>query len=115
YIGFDETDDYAHGGKYDLYLSYAKLTDEWIADLWSYLQSSPEYQSKTTLLITTDHGRGDELKSDWKHHGEKIRDASQIWIAAVGPDTAPIGEVREPGQLFQEQIAATIAAILGHR
>jgi hypothetical protein len=115
YIAFDETDDYAHGGKYDLYLASARLTDYWIRDLWTYLQSLPEYRDKSTLLITTDHGRGDEIKSNWKHHGEKIGDASQIWIAVIGPDTLPLGEIRTNGQLFQEQIAATLAALLGHR
>ena len=113
YIGFDETDDYAHQGKYDLYLETALSTDKWIADLWKYIQSQPEYQDKTTILITTDHGRGDETKTNWKHHGQKIPDASEIWLAAMGPDTKPGGEVKVPMQLYQQQIAATIAALVG--
>ena len=114
YIGFDETDDYAHQGKYDFYLNAARLTDEWIADLWNYIQASPMYKNKTTLLITTDHGRGDEKKENWKHHGAKIPDAYQIWIAALGPDTKALGEVKTSMQLYQEQVAATIASLLGY-
>ncbi len=113
YIGFDETDDYAHQGKYDPYLETALFTDKWIADLWSYIQTQPEYKNKTTILITTDHGRGDQTKANWKHHGQKIPDASEIWFAAMGPDTKPGGEVKVPMQLYQQQIAATIAAFLG--
>lgn len=115
YIGFDETDEYAHGGEYDHYLEAALSTDRWIEDLWRYIQSQPAYQNKTTLLIATDHGRGDRIKSNWKHHGEKISDAHEIWIAAIGPDTKPAGEMKLPMQLYQKQIAATIAALIGLR
>ena len=113
YIAFDETDDYAHGGRYDYYLNYAYLNDQWIADLWNTIQSLPAYKDKTTLLITTDHGRGDKTKSEWTSHGEKILDASEIWIAAIGPDTKPLGELKGQTQLYQKQVAGTIAALLG--
>jgi hypothetical protein len=113
YIGFDETDDFAHGGKYDLYLQAAHMTDKLIADLWNYLQSQPVYKDKTTMIITTDHGRGDKNKDQWKDHGQKVEEASEIWIAVIGPDTAPAGEVKTAGQLYQRQIASTIAGFLG--
>lgn len=115
YIAFDETDDYAHGGEYDQYLKAAHAQDKMIADLWHYLQSDPNYANKTTLLITTDHGRGDKVKDEWRHHGQKVEDAGQIWIAAIGPDTRAIGEVTTAGQLYQQQIAATLARLLGLR
>jgi hypothetical protein len=113
YIAFDETDDLAHGGEYDQYLGSAFAQDNMIKDLWNYLQSSPQYKNKTTLLITCDHGRGDKVKDNWQHHGEKIDEASEIWIAAIGPDTKPIGELKTGTQLYQKQIAATIAQLLG--
>jgi bisphosphoglycerate-independent phosphoglycerate mutase (AlkP superfamily) len=113
YIAFDETDDFAHAGMYDQYIGSAHAEDAMIADLWKTLQSMPQYKDKTTLLITVDHGRGDKVKSNWKHHGSKIEDAYQIWLAAIGPDTKPAGEGKEPVQLYQQQIAATIAQLLG--
>ena len=113
YIAFDETDDFAHGGMYDQYIGSAHAQDAMIADLWNTLQASPKYRNKTTLLITCDHGRGDKVKSNWKHHGSKIEDAHEIWMAVIGPDTNPIGEVKTPMQLYQKQIAATIAQLLG--
>jgi hypothetical protein len=113
YLSFDETDDYAHGGKYDLYLDAAHMTDRWLQDLWNWLQSQPAYRDKTTMLITTDHGRGDLIKEEWKHHGIKIKDADQIWIAAIGKGISPVGEVRSKMQLHQQQVAATIAKLLG--
>jgi Type I phosphodiesterase / nucleotide pyrophosphatase len=112
YIAFDETDDFAHAGEYDQYLKSAHAEDAMIADLWSYIQSSPKYKNKTTLIVTCDHGRGDKLKDNWQHHGAKVEDAGQIWIAAIGPDTAPAGEIKTPGLLYQKQLAATFAKLL---
>ncbi|HEX2628369.1 MAG TPA: alkaline phosphatase family protein, partial [Chitinophagaceae bacterium] len=113
YIAFDETDDFAHAGMYDQYIGAAYAEDRMIADLWTLIQSMPQYKDKTTLLITVDHGRGDVDKNDWKHHGVKIGEAHEIWMAVIGPDTKPIGEVKTNGQLYQAQIATTLAAFLG--
>jgi len=113
YIAFDETDDFAHGGEYDQYLKSAHAEDAMIADLWNFLQSTPPYKNKTTLIITCDHGRGDKLKDNWRHHGSRIEDAGQIWIAAIGPDTKPSGEFKTKNMLYQQQLAATFASLLG--
>ncbi|HLY70476.1 MAG TPA: alkaline phosphatase family protein [Puia sp.] len=113
YIAFDETDDYAHAGQYDHYLNSAHAEDAMIADLWNLIQSMPEYKNKTTLIVTCDHGRGDKIKDQWKDHGERVEDAGHIWIAILGPDTPPFGEVKPQSTLYQKQIAPTIAALLG--
>jgi hypothetical protein len=113
YIAFDETDDLAHAGMYNLYLQSARAEDKMLEDLWNYLQSNPSYKNKTTLFITCDHGRGDKVKETWKHHGQKVEDCNQIWFAAIGPSITPTGEVKNEMQLYQKQFAATFANILG--
>lgn len=113
YIAFDETDDFAHGGKYDLYLEAAKYTDDFIRQLWEWCQQEAQYKDKTTLIITCDHGRGDVNLEDWRHHGIKIPHADEIWVAGIGPDSPALGEMRNSGQLFQNQVASTIGALLG--
>ncbi|MGC4102624.1 alkaline phosphatase family protein [Ferruginibacter sp.] len=113
YIAFDETDDFAHDGNYDQYLKAAHAEDAMIADIWNYIQSTPKYKDKTTLIITCDHGRGDAIKDNWQHHGAKVADAGQIWIAAIGPDTKAMGEIKTAGVLYQKQLAATFAQLLG--
>lgn len=115
YIAFDETDDYAHAGSYDQYLKSAHAEDAMIRDLWNTIQSMPEYKNKTTLIVTCDHGRGDIKKENWQHHGQNIEDAGQIWIAAIGPDTKPTGEVKITQTLYQKQLAATFSALLGFK
>ncbi|MCB0630452.1 MAG: alkaline phosphatase family protein [Saprospiraceae bacterium] len=113
YISYGETDDYAHDGAYDRYIESAHRTDAFIAELWEYIQQDPFYAGKTTILITTDHGRGTQPIENWRHHGSEIPDAGQIWIAALGPDTKALGEVTTDRQSYQNQIAATVAALLG--
>ncbi|MCV6614386.1 MAG: phosphoglyceromutase, partial [Cellvibrionaceae bacterium] len=68
HIAYGETDDFAHDGRYDEYLSAAYLNDRFIGELWNYLQTDPHYRGKTTLLITTDHGRGHQPLETWQHH-----------------------------------------------
>ena len=113
YIAFDETDDFAHAGEYDQYLKSAYAQDRMIENLWNLIQSSEHYKDKTTLIITCDHGRGDIKKENWTEHGDEIKESGQIWFAVIGPDTKPIGEIKEAGQLYQKQLASTIASLLG--
>jgi phosphopentomutase len=111
YISLGETDEWGHGRRYDLYLDAARKSDRFVADLWTTLQTMPEYKGKATLLVTTDHGRG-PTRADWTDHGKDVPTAEYIWIAALGPDTPPLG-VRENVETTQSQVAATIARALG--
>lgn len=113
YISYGETDDFAHDGAYDAYLNSARQTDAFIEDLWGYLQQDDFYRGNTTLVITTDHGRGTEPLDTWKGHGTDIKGADEIWVAVLGPDTPALGEVAENCQLYQHQVAKTVAAFLG--
>lgn len=113
YISFDETDDFAHSGMYDQYLKSLHAEDAMIANLWNTLQSIPKYKNNTTLIITCDHGRGGTGKSTWKNHGQDIKESSQIWFAAMGNGIAPKGEIKQPIQLYQNQIASTVAKLMG--
>jgi Type I phosphodiesterase / nucleotide pyrophosphatase len=112
YFAFDETDDFAHGGEYGAYLNAAHYTDRFISELWNYLQGDAAYKNKTTIIITSDHGRG-KGPADWKDHGVKVPDADQIWLAVIGPDSPALGEVKGESQHYQNQVAKTLAAFLG--
>lgn len=112
-ISLDETDEYSHKGKYDAYLQAANHADQMIGQLWTWIQQDEHYAGKTTLIITTDHGRGQGPKQGWKSHGRLCFGSSQMWIAVIGPDTPASGEMTSEGQYFQKQIAKTLAAFLG--
>ncbi|NJO03770.1 MAG: hypothetical protein HC880_20780 [Bacteroidia bacterium] len=95
------------------YTKSAYQTDQMIADLWNLVQSHPFYKDKTTFLISTDHGRGEEPVSNWKNHATIIPKSDEIWLAFLGPDTSALGHLKTPGQWYQNQIAQTLAALLG--
>jgi arylsulfatase A-like enzyme len=127
-ISFGETDDFAHDGHYDSYLSSAHQTDKFIADLWHTLQTTPGYKDNTVLMITTDHGRG-STAADWQHHASKLAVESymknlnefpngvvgseHIWFAAMGPGVKARGEIKTTTEVKQKQIAATALILLG--
>ncbi len=111
FVGYGETDEWAHGGRYDLLLRSARQVDSFISDLWTMMQGMPQYRGNTTFIITTDHGRGSG-EGDFRDHGQDVSGAENIWIAMLGPDTPARGEVKT-GEVFQNQIAATIASLLG--
>lgn len=112
FISFDETDEHGHGGRYDEYLKSAHQADQMIAELWHWLQAQDDYKDQTTLLITTDHGRGSGQRS-WRKHRLLAHGSRHIWFAVIGPDTPPLGEMKIAAKYYQKQFAKTAAAFLG--
>jgi arylsulfatase A-like enzyme len=110
-VAYGETDEFAHQGKYDAYLRAIRKTDDYIKEIWDWIQSSDLYKGKTTLIITTDHGRG-AGKHSWKNHGPRHSGSNHTWFAIIGPDTKPLGEVKLKSHYYSNQIANTIAAFL---
>jgi hypothetical protein len=112
FVGYGETDNWAHQGRYDLVLDSAHRMDGFVKELWETMQAMPEYRGSTTFIITCDHGRGSGL-SEWKEHGVEEKGSENVWIAVMGPDTSPLGERTHSAPVTQSQIAATVAALVG--
>ena len=112
FLGLGETDEAAHHNRYDEYLEKASMVDKMIADLWQMVQTDPMYKDQTTFIITTDHGRG-KSTSTWSHHGLFTKASGETWMALIGPDIAPLGEMNNSQQLYNNQLASTIAVLLG--
>jgi hypothetical protein len=113
YIGFGETDEFAHMGRYGQYLRAAHRVDGFLNAIWEEVQRLPDFRARTTLIVTTDHGRGGP-PVEWRSHGAKIKGSDRIWIGVLGPDTPALGERTGIPPLTQSQIAATLAALLGY-
>jgi len=111
FLSLGQPDDWSHDGRYDRALQSIQHLDRCLETLWETLQSLPDYRDKTTLIVTTDHGRGSKKKS-WQDHGEKIKEAEFVWLAAMGPDTPALAELSS-GTYYQNQTAGTILRLLG--
>lgn len=112
FIGFGETDEYAHSGRYDEYLQSAHLFDEYLAQLWYLVNNDPFYKNNTSFIITTDHGRG-ERSNTWSRHGIFTAGSNNSWLMTLGPGFETRGEVKVKEEIFNEQLAQTIAGLLG--
>lgn len=130
YIGYGETDDFAHDAQYDQYVMAANRTDRFIQELWQLIQDDPFYRESTILFITVDHGRGEEPEETWRHHASKrsisgsmralaryeegIVGSEAVWMAAIGPGIPAQGLVRTDDEcLTSDRIAATLLELLG--
>lgn len=112
FLGFGETDEYAHRGNYDEYLQMANLFDNYLAQLWYLVNKDPFYKNNTSFIITTDHGRGNGTKN-WVRHGPLTAGSSDTWLMTIGPGFEIDGELKTKSEIYSDQLAQTIAAVLG--
>jgi len=112
HLGFGETDDWAHNKRYDMMLGALHRNDEYFRQLWEFLQTDKQYKDKTTIIVTTDHGRGAD-ETNWYSHGEKVPEAQNIWMAFISPDSSGRGEWKNAPTIYQNQVAATLSKALG--
>jgi hypothetical protein len=114
FISFGETDEYAHGGNYDDYLQSAHLFDEYLAQLWYLVNKDPFYKNNSSFIITTDHGRG-QKEATWVRHGLFTPGSSSSWLMTAGKGFQANGELKNKGEIFNDQLAQTIALMLGYQ
>lgn len=112
FIGFGETDENAHSGNYDDYLQSAHLFDEYLAQLWYLVNKDPFYKNNTSFIITTDHGRGEKANT-WVRHGMFTAGSNNSWLMTLGAGFTTKGEVKVNEEIFNDQLAQTIARLLG--
>jgi hypothetical protein len=112
YLALGEPDTNAHRRRYDAYLESIQACDRFVREIWEKLQSMDQYRDRTTLIITTDHGRG-RMPQDWVNHNKKTPGSDETWLAVMGPNTAARGERTDSAPVTSAQIAATVAALVG--
>ena len=81
--------DIAHAGAFSLYVDAIRRTDRLCAEIWSLIQSDPEYAGKTSLFILPDFGRdSDETTggNGFQHHRTGDARSRTTWMLALGPD-----------------------------
>lgn len=112
YVALGETDDWAHDRRYDRYLETAHYFDQCLRRLWEALESEKQYRGRTTMLVATDHGRG-ETREDWTRHGAAVEGAQYVWLAALGVGVPPLGEAGADHRLTLSDVAPTMLELAG--
>jgi hypothetical protein len=83
-VNLPSTDAAGHSGNWIQYLSAIHIADSLIYDIWQTLQVDSLYRSNTTLFITNDHGRHDNLHGGFKNHGDDCEGCRHIMLFAIG-------------------------------
>lgn len=111
-IHFRGPDKKGHGADWNGYLEKIEETDQYVGELWDFIQGHAHYRDKTLLLITTDHGRHlDGIGSGFVGHGDGCPGCRHIYLLAIGPGV-PQGE-QVSLHYNQTDIAPTVAHVLG--
>ena len=112
YIALGDTDEWAHAGRYDRYLEALHRCDGWLRELWQAIESRPDYRGRTSLIVTTDHGRGGTPQT-WNGHDGQTPGSEQAWVAVLGPGVPGGGERTEHPPVTLSQVAATVGLLAG--
>ena len=83
-VNLPSTDAAGHSGNWTRYLSAIHVADSLIYDIWQMLQADSLYRSNTTLFVTNDHGRHDNLHGGFKNHGDDCEGCRHIMLFAIG-------------------------------
>lgn len=85
WINLGGTDTNAHAGNYRGYLESASAADAFLQELWTAIETNPRTAGRTTLIVTSDHGRGAAARKRWRGHG------SGRWRGIVVPGLRHVG------------------------
>lgn len=110
-LNFRDPDFTAHQGDWNGYLEGISKTDEYIQQIWDYIQNDPLYSDNTTLFITNDHGRHlNGVSSGFAHHGDNCDGCKHISLLVIGPDFPK--NVVNSDHYNQTDVSATVAELL---
>ena len=105
-----DSDEHAHDDNWKGYLNSLKAYDLYIDRLFKKLLELGEYGKRTTVIITTDHGRGKGKK--WTGHTLSPA-AAKIFMAFHGPDIPNKGSVSHKKKITHLHLRPLIELILG--
>lgn len=92
YLSLLDSDEYAHRDRYREYTDSLLRYDGWIAELRGLLAEMGEYGEDTSIVVTTDHGRGGGWF--WFTHGKRVPSSFRTWAAVI-----PSARLRAEGEV----------------
>lgn len=106
--------DVAHSGAYSLYIDGIQRTDRLCAEIWSMIESDPEYRGCTTMFILPDFGRDSDFDAGgngFQHHRTGDPLSRTTWMMALGPNVRQNVTVDRP--LTSLDLVPTLGALMG--
>lgn len=86
-VNFKQPDAAGHQNNWQAYMDGIKATDNYVYQIWEYLQTDPNYKNTTTFIYTNDHGRHcDGWQDGFVSHGDTCRCCRHINLYMSGPD-----------------------------
>jgi hypothetical protein len=111
HIGLGDADEYGHRNDYGAYLAAIARADAMIGAISDTLAQMGEVGARTTLIVTTDHGRN----RDFQHHGSFSLTSARTFVIAIGPRVASRGVVCPSRDVTLADIAPTVRELVGLR
>lgn len=113
YISFVDADEWGHRGNYPEYVKSLRFYDEALRTLAQVVDAMKDYGESTTILVTTDHGRGSD--SDWGEHGSGFPGSEKVWIYGRNALTSQekIARSHPSRKITHLDIRPTVEALFG--
>lgn len=109
FMGLGEPDEYAHQDNYRAYLDSLRASDRALARLVDTLDQMGERGRRTTVFVTTDHGRSNAFRD----HGAFAPESGRVWLVASGAGIEEKGLVQSAVPHRLADIAPTMRELLG--
>lgn len=106
FVGLGDSDEHAHLGDYRSYLRALAFADRFVGDVLATLDAMGEAGAKTTIVITTDHGR----EASFVGHGARAPESARVWLVAAG---AGVDRETFRGASRLADVAPVLASLLG--
>jgi arylsulfatase A-like enzyme len=109
-----DSDEFGHLNRYREYTDSLLRYDRWIAELREALDEMGEYGRNTSIVVTTDHGRGRSFF--WAAHGPNYSNSFRTWAAVIPSDRNRVElkvHRRNSREYSQLDIRPTLEQLLG--
>jgi predicted AlkP superfamily pyrophosphatase or phosphodiesterase len=111
-VNFKQPDAAGHANSWVDYINGTKKIDQYVADLWNFLQGDSLYAGTTTLFVTNDHGRHLQGVYDgFVSHWCGCDGCRHIFLLGLGPDFKT--NYIETGHYSLIDIPSTVSELIG--
>ncbi len=109
HVGLGDADEWGHRNQYATYLDAIAKSDAFIGKVADTLDSMGDIGARTTVVVTTDHGRN----KDFQHHEAASATSARTFVIAFGARVAPQGVACSKRDVTLADVAPTVRALLG--